>query len=298
MNITNEDFVSAPANLALLLGKADVEDINILVDYITDTGEGRLALDDEICKTLVACKANNKYTKNDLDLISLEIRRFGGNTFANLFRDVRASFSSDGSDRAVNYQEIVRDVADHLKIKLTDKAPIESIEGAILRKILEDSFAKMKPEEQREFLKGLNITSLSMLWPSSATGAALAAVALGRYKYATVVAQAVAKHLLGPAVITRAPLLGIVGSRPLALIGPVGWVLTGMWTLADMASPAYRVTVPCVIHVAYIRQKAIAEVSSKICQDCGQVNALTAKHCDQCGQALTRPDAKTKSEGW
>lgn len=38
------------------------------------------------------------------------------------------------------------------------------------------------------------------------------------------------------------------------MMGPIGWVLTALWTLIDIAGPAYRVTVPAVIQIAYIRQ--------------------------------------------
>lgn len=41
------------------------------------------------------------------------------------------------------------------------------------------------------------------------------------------------------------------------LIGPVGWALTGVWTAIELAGPAYRVTVPYVLHIAYLRQKLL-----------------------------------------
>lgn len=68
---------------------SDKEDVDILVDYITAKGEGRITLDDNVCKRLVACK-NTTYSES-LSLISHEIRRFGGNTLTNLYRDARAT---------------------------------------------------------------------------------------------------------------------------------------------------------------------------------------------------------------
>ena len=38
------------------------------------------------------------------------------------------------------------------------------------------------------------------------------------------------------------------------MTGPVGWALTALWTIVDIAGPAYRVTIPAVIQIAYIRQ--------------------------------------------
>ena len=73
------------------------------------------------------------------------------------------------------------------------------------------------------------------------------------YQLAVVVANGVARAVLGRgltfaanAALTR--LLGI-------LVGPVGWAITGAWTAIDLASPAYRVTVPCVVQVAAIRHE-------------------------------------------
>jgi hypothetical protein len=38
------------------------------------------------------------------------------------------------------------------------------------------------------------------------------------------------------------------------VIGPVGWTLAGIMTAKSIGSEAYRITVPCVIQVAMIRE--------------------------------------------
>ncbi len=43
------------------------------------------------------------------------------------------------------------------------------------------------------------------------------------------------------------------------LTGPVGWIITGVWTAIDIAGPAYRVTIPACILVATLRLKLKAE---------------------------------------
>lgn len=83
------ELISNPNSLPALLRHADPEDLSILVDYLTDKGEGRIMLDSEVCKRLVACQKDNRYDAADLSLIALEIRRFGGNTISNLVRDAR-----------------------------------------------------------------------------------------------------------------------------------------------------------------------------------------------------------------
>ena len=44
-----------------------------------------------------------------------------------------------------------------------------------------------------------------------------------------------------------------------AFAGPIGWALLSLWTIFDIAGPAYRITIPCVVHVAYLRIKAAAQ---------------------------------------
>ena len=39
--------------------------------------------------------------------------------------------------------------------------------------------------------------------------------------------------------------------------GPIGWTLSAAWLLADLAGPAYRITVPAVIMVAYLRAESV-----------------------------------------
>lgn len=70
---------------------------------------------------------------------------------------------------------------------------------------------------------------------------------------ALVVTNGVAKALLGRGlnVAGNAMLTRTMG----AFAGPVGWVLSSLWLLIDLAGPAYRVTLPSCIFIAYMRQK-------------------------------------------
>jgi len=289
-----EDFFKNPGSLSQLLAQADVADLDILVDYITDSGGGRISLNNDVCAKLIKCKDRKAYTEDDRKLLSLEIRAFGGNTLTNVYRDVRSSipFGSlldrvlPDADAAIPYDEVVKDVASHLKVPFNKDEDVVVVEDGILRKILRDSFEKMSPEERATVLKELNVADLGMLGP--AAGAAL--IAAGRaggfatYKLALVVANAVSKALLGrglPLAVnaTVARTVGVV-------LGPIGGVVTGVWTLADMASPAYRVTVPCAVQIAYIRQKAIVEANSKGCTACGARNERAVRFCNGCGEAF------------
>lgn len=290
----SEEFLKNPGNFSLLLAQADVADLDILVDYITDNGEGRISLNNDVCARFVKCKERKSYSEEDRMRIGREIRGFGGNTLTNVYRDVRSSLPFGSMldkvlpdiDATISYDEIVKDVASHLKVPFDKNEDVLVVEGGILRKILRDSFERMSPAERATVLKELNVADLGMLGPA----ASAALIAAGRaggfatYKLALVVANGVSKALLGrglPFVVNAAAArtVGIV-------LGPIGWVVTGVWTLADMASPAYRVTVPCVVQIAYMRQKAIVEANSKACAACGARNERTARFCNECGGAI------------
>ncbi len=290
----SEEFIKNPGNLSLLLAQADVDDLDILVDYITDNGEGRISLNSDVCARLVKCKERRIYSDDDRSRIGREIRTFGGNTLSNVYRDVRSTipFGSlldkvlPDADPTISYDEVVKDVASHLSVPYDKNEDLLVIENGILRKLLRDSFEKMSAEEKAVVLKELNVTDLGMLAPA-ASAALIAAGRVGgfaTYKLALVVANAVSKALLGrglPLIVNAA------AARTIGLVlGPIGLVVTGLWTLADMASPAYRVTVPCVVQIAYMRQKAIVEASSKACAACGARNERTARFCNECGAGI------------
>ncbi|HEY9267960.1 MAG TPA: ubiquinol-cytochrome C chaperone family protein [Methylotenera sp.] len=294
------EFVDQPNNIIAVLKVSDVEDIDILVDYITDNGKGRIALSSDVCAKLINAKQRRIYTHDELLEISYEIRRFGGNTLANLYRDARTSLFGHtnplssaldkilpDSNAAIDYQEVVIDIASKLKTNYSKGDSVLSLEDAILGKLLSDSFAKMTPEERKAVLDELGVRDLSMLKP----GATAAAIAAGKfagfatYKIALIVANAISRALLGKGLTfaTNAMLTRTIG----VVLGPVGWVITGLWTIADMASPAYRVTVPCVVQLAYMRQKAIMKELSISCGECKESNNKGNKFCSGCGSALS-----------
>ena len=72
------------------------------------------------------------------------------------------------------------------------------------------------------------------------------------YKIALIVANAIAKAILGRG-LSLAANAGI--ARTIGIFaGPIGWLITGLWVAVDIAGPAYRVTIPTVIQVAFLRQ--------------------------------------------
>lgn len=229
-------------HLSPVLRKATDDDLEPLVRYVKHrhtTTFGR------------ATKSSLYANPHDrlVDDIVFEVRTFGGNSLLNPLRP-----------NGVPYAEVVGDVASKLKVKGEKGASVEDQEIGILLKILDDSVKKMSPAErealEEEFRKaGVKNASFAAGAPIAAVLAQAGVQLTGfmAYRIAVVVANAVAKAVLGRglSLVGNAALVKVLG----VLAGPVGWAVSGLWTAAGLAGPAYRVTIPVVCHVAMLRQK-------------------------------------------
>ena len=73
------------------------------------------------------------------------------------------------------------------------------------------------------------------------------------YQLTLIIVNAVLKALIGRGFSLAA---NATLTRTMAILtGPIGWVITGLWTAIDIAGAAYRVTIPAVIQVAALRQQ-------------------------------------------
>ena len=73
------------------------------------------------------------------------------------------------------------------------------------------------------------------------------------YKIAVIVANAIAKFIVGRGLPLAA---NAFLTKALSIFaGPIGWVVSGIWMALDIAGSSYKVTIPCVIHVAMLRLK-------------------------------------------
>lgn len=290
--ITADELIRA-TTLSPIIKRADPNDLAILVDYVTDRGEGRLSLSSDVCKRLVAAKRAGVYDTGDRALIGNEILEFGGNTLSNVYRKARNAVPLgslvDGllpdANHSVSYEEVVRDVAGHLKVPTGKGCTVAEMEAGILRKILGSALEKMTEEERLKLMqelgvrdKGLTAVSLALLVASGRLGG------FATYKMAAIVANAVAKALIGRGLAfgTSAAVMRGVNIA----LGPIGWAITALWTLADLASPAYRVTVPCVVQVAYIRRQLIANMLYGTCPQCSGPVQKADRFCASCGVSL------------
>lgn len=220
-----------------VLERASDADLLPLVEYMLKKLSNGIDTDERY-------KSDPKKPTSYADLIADEIRLFGGNTFANLAR----------GGVGVPYREVVCDVADKMKVSYNKASTVERIELLIVQKIFEDSIEKMTEEDRQKLIKDLGIRGIPV--GSSATMIMQTIIKMGgfkSYQIAVIVANSIAKFILGRGLsfAANASLTKIMS----IFAGPLGWVISSLWTLIDIAGPSYKTTIPCVIHVAMLRQK-------------------------------------------
>ena len=183
-----------------------------------------------------------------------------------------------------SYLDVVRDVARHFKLVPEEGEKPEALEARILEKLVEQAWGRMNEAER---------SAVGSAWGVGGGGAqpqalssALRVLQMGgfaAYRIALFTAHALAQSLTGRGLSEAGQ--ATIHHALASLSGPVVWALTAVWTVFDLASPSYRITVPCVIQIAYMRQKQ----SVNICPACRAPNDKGARFCNQCGGPVSRP---------
>ncbi|WP_187947672.1 DUF3944 domain-containing protein [Helicobacter pylori] len=229
------------------LKRLSSNDLKDLFDALVYDKDGKKRFTEGLTLSEEYKKHGNDYAKY-AERIAEELQHYGANSFASALRGT-----------GVLYREILCEVCNKLKVNYNKKSDTTLIEEDKLSSILQKSLEKMSDEEIRELCDGLGVKNTNKLGKQALSTAALTLFKMGgfkSYQLAVIVANAVAKTILGRG-------LSLAGNQVLTrtlsfLTGPVGWIITGVWTAIDIAGPAYRVTIPACIVVATLRLKAQA----------------------------------------
>ena len=178
-----------------------------------------------------------------VDEIIEELQKYGGNSIANAVRGM-----------GVSYHEVLCDVSKKMKVNFNAAQTTQTIEDSLLAKVLEDAWEKMSEDERKELIKEAGNVFGAKVGGIGA-GVLIQIIRAGgikSYQIAFIIVNAISKAILGHGL----KLVGnIYLTRLLAvLVGPVGWIITGVWTAFDFAAQAYRVTIPACIYIAALRK--------------------------------------------
>lgn len=250
------------------LGHCSNEELAPLVKILTDSSTSKLDRQEKY-------KSNYPNHKEYVYEIIDDYEKFGGNTFANMWRGY-----------GVGYKEILEDVCKQMKVNMPNDPSLNTMELALITKMTEEAVEKMTPEELKEFAQGIvpNATDFSKHAVMIIARTAIKQAGFTAYKLLTKLIYVIGTKILGktvPWVVyqTSTKWLG-------AFAGPVGLALTTAWTLFDIAGPAYRVTIPATIYIASLRQAKLYEASHNKCSKCESLNEANAKFCTECGSSL------------
>ncbi len=224
---------------------ANKDDVKPLVTY--------LGLEDGVLKYEIGNE------RQVAEHIASSLRKLGSNDIATLFR------GGDG----VPYSEVVIDVGDKLKANVLEQNSVEENEQIILLKMFEDALERMTDEEKRAMFRSMGMNEKDI--PVGAITTAILQGLLRQfggfyiYQISVIVANMVSRALLGAGLsfATNAAITRTVGT----LLGPIGWIATGLWLAIDLAGPAYRKTVPAVIHVALLRSMLLNKITIGVVGD-------------------------------
>lgn len=201
-----------------------------------------------------------------------EIRTNYGNTFANIFRD----------EYEPDYDDILKATAKKLKIKyipdmsslsISDveylekeilTAVLESIKKSIIEKEGIEAWQKIERMTQdgieKAFKDGkITADEYNEFKISLGNLGLIVAIVAGRmsgflvYMLANQLFFAISRYLgLGIGVAVAGPIIG----RTLSLfLGPVGWILSGLWILYDLGGTNWQKTIPAVVCIGAFRQQ-------------------------------------------
>jgi len=230
-----------------LLGQCSNEELQLLISILTtDPRDGDTRWTESLTSSpeyRLLAPDHRRYWQ----LIAAEFQRYGANTLASLVR----------LGQGVTYREILVDVCDKLEVNYNQKSTTETIELALLMKVLEKSLDQMTPEELAVFSRNmhLDLTNTTPQLILIAVQAAIRTSSLAALELATMLSASVITSLGGIATWGTV----VVASRALSVLaGPLAIALSSAWMISDIAGPAYRVTIPACIIVSWLRQQHLS----------------------------------------
>ena len=235
------------------LGECTDEQLKDLAEILIYDTDKKFRKMEQITSTNEYKRYKTQYSKY-WEVIAGDLQKFGGDTFANLFR------LGDG----IKYDEILNDVLKHLNISFDKSSSIINREDILIERVFEDIIKDMDENDVAKLIKDLNISVSNYKTPAImlAIQTAIKAGGFASYKITVIVANYIAKLILKRGLTLTANAMLTKGLS--LLIGPIGMAVTGIWTITDIVSgPAMRVTVPACIIIAYLRKTIMLEKENK-----------------------------------
>ncbi|EDY2188744.1 DUF3944 domain-containing protein [Salmonella enterica subsp. enterica] len=236
------------------LSQCSDEDLNDLVHCLIYDKDGKVRLTEELSTTAAYKQLSPKHSMYWKE-IAAEIQCFGGNTFATIVR----------GGKGVLYKEVLCDVCDKLKVNYNKKSSVDLIESNLLMAILTKAIESMSQDEVKALGESVGVKNVAGLTSKTLLAGFQTVFRAGgfkSYQLTAIIVNQVLKALIGRGLSFVAA--GTMMRTLSILTGPIGWGITGIWTAIDIGSAAYRVTIPAVLQVAFLRTKIANGISDEI----------------------------------
>ena len=224
------------------LSSCENEDLRVLCDILTHDRLGNIRITEQLTST---DEYNRNYPEDMLFLvpqISNELLKYGSNTLATFLHNEPDS-----------YETVLRRVCKQMDVRTMEQDSVAKMERNLLTTLCQDTLNKMSERELR-LLANENGIPDKTLTRQALTAALLMAIRTSR-AVLTRIAARVIQYIVEIITIRGVATAGIeTATRAVSsALGPIGWIALGAWTVYDISSPAYRVCVPAVLQVAYMR---------------------------------------------
>ena len=224
------------------LSSCENEDLRVLCDILTHDRLGNIRITEQLTST---DEYNRNYPEDMLFLvpqISNELLKYGSNTLATFWHNEPDS-----------YETVLRRVCKQMDVRTMEKDSVAKMEHNLLTTLCQDTLNKMSERELR-LLANENGIPDKTLTRQALTAALLMAIRTSR-AVLTRIAARIIQYIVEIITVRGVATAGIeTATRAVGgALGPIGWIALGAWTVYDISSPAYRVCVPAVLQVAYMR---------------------------------------------
>lgn len=175
-------------------------------------------------------------------LVAGELQHFAGDSIVNLFRR-----------QGVLYKEMLCDVCEKIDVKFDSKASAYAIENQLIEKLVAKSWEQMSPEQQRNTVEEMKLDSALGAVPIAAIINAIRSGGLGSLQWSSWLAKNATASFSNTIGVTLGSAAALVGGRAVAAIaGPLAALAV---TVPLLSGTAYRVTIPAVIQIAFMRRQ-------------------------------------------
>ncbi|MGJ8524729.1 hypothetical protein LMG33818_000437 [Halomonadaceae bacterium LMG 33818] len=245
-----------------LLERASDDDLVTLVNYLTNFGRVRVTMAADAKRQLLAARDNHSFSRDDLLVLVHELEHYGGNSVINRLRR-----------QGVPYRTIVHDVAAYLEVDSKQlNQPTEVLEKLILEKMLEEHWKRLPDGEKSRFGELLAGVTAGRVYDPRKLREAVSFDKLNWSRLGGLVSDYIVPGIrkngfsyfrsirsIGSKVLgARALGSKAMASRLLPVSLPVAVAGGAAYGAYRLSRESYRITVPCVVQIATIRQKAMS----------------------------------------